>query len=288
MEIPKWEPDSEISLGSFPETLSALEAGADSRLIYRGHGDAAWPLACTLSRFLRDQARSGGPFTVDYMESMNANQEFLGHVRSLEERILRRFKTEAHALDIQGLPPENDFLGWWELMQHHGVPTRLLDWTESPLIALWFAVHDIRLRDVDAALWIVDWANVWINNVSIRSEVEDCHNTQGLDARGLQLLQARRAISNASMVPMMVEPYAASPRCTKQESVMTLVPNVHLPSGFADAVLSSLATKVVIRKEWKSEAIRHCDHKGIDHYSLFGDLDGLGGSLSDAVAWNLS
>lgn len=67
--------------------------------------------------------------------------------------LLKRFKQNAVPL-VDAVPAgEAD---WLFLMQHHKVPTRLLDWTESPLVALYFAVgpsSEGRHDSKDAALW---------------------------------------------------------------------------------------------------------------------------------------
>jgi hypothetical protein len=58
---------------------------------------------------------------------------------AIEDGLLRRFKREAH-LYLAHEPDEGDKIGWFSLMRHHGAPTRLLDWTYSFFVALYFAI----------------------------------------------------------------------------------------------------------------------------------------------------
>ena len=69
-----------------------------------------------------------------------------------EARIIRIFKRKAH-LYLDHVPRDDDDLQWLALMQHHGAPTRLLDFTWSPYIAAFFA---LEMATRDAAVYAVD------------------------------------------------------------------------------------------------------------------------------------
>ena len=114
---------SEIVIDDLSKIIEAsrqiiTEFDGDTAL-WRGHADADWAVRPHV--FRRDPAHPEAP---KYNESA-----LIGHFRA-------RAPIRSHVR----CPTGDDYFGWLFLAQHYGLPTRLLDWTENPLVALYFAI----------------------------------------------------------------------------------------------------------------------------------------------------
>lgn len=76
-----------------------------------------------------------------------------GNLLVQERALLARFKKEApRCLQIV---PRNDW-EWLVVAQHHGLYTRLLDWTYDPYVALWFALEKAAKKDSRPEVWVMN------------------------------------------------------------------------------------------------------------------------------------
>ena len=111
--------------------------------IFRGQSAASWGLVPGLYRE-RSQ---------NVVEQTNRSQ--------LEKRLLSQFKREARPyLNIE---PANDW-EWLALAQHYGLPTRFLDWTQSPLVALYFALEGEEY--FNSSVWCIRPPEAQVNDTS--------------------------------------------------------------------------------------------------------------------------
>jgi len=105
-----------------------------NQYVYRGQGDSTWPLRTSLARL----------FISDRIPSDDWRKRELKMYHMFRERLL---------ILCPGMYDNWEPIDILSLMQHHGIPTRLLDFTYSPLIASYFALHDAR---GDSAIWVID------------------------------------------------------------------------------------------------------------------------------------
>lgn len=131
------------SLEEYISFIEQLRPSRNSPLWYRGCGKVSHPLKPSLYR--------------------HSSSKTIEDLMNLEKQLMARF--QQRSIPFHTRPPTNDPWEWLFLMQHYGVPTRLLDWTESPLMALFFAVTSAPHKlgssgnpvfNAAAAVWILD------------------------------------------------------------------------------------------------------------------------------------
>lgn len=131
MQDPFHNEDPISSLDELAHTIAPLGA-----VWYRGHADASWLLVPSLFR-------SG----------------FVGDPVQCESSMRSLFRAKAPSRHHE-CPGEKQLAEWMLLMQHYGIPTRILDWTASPLSALYFALSKPELDDQDGALVVLQPSNM--------------------------------------------------------------------------------------------------------------------------------
>jgi hypothetical protein len=215
---------------------------------FRGHGDTTWKLDPSQFRVTR---RHGGIGADWYNEST----------------LLSEFKYRAPFYLHSGLSPRDDW-EWLFLMQHYGLPTRLLDWTESPLIALHFALRDNR-GSSDASVWMLDpW---WLNKQSL-GEYDIPHAG---DPRVSHWAPGKT--EPLGRLPVAIKPIQASPRITAQRGFFTIHGTERLG---LHQVADSAATKrelheLLVPNECVKAMRGDLVLAGISETTIFPELEGL-------------
>lgn len=196
----------------------------------------------------------------------------------LEKAILRNF-TKYAAIHI---PDLKDSV-WKQLIigQHHGLPTRLLDWTYSPLIAMHFATSGEHLHEMDehnSVIWKIDIEE--FNKMLPKLYQEKLNNeraylfTTDMITEIVNDLKAYdKDMGNKSMV--FIEPPSFDVRIINQYSYFAVVPkNFGSIEDFLEKNTTN-TTKFILDKHLRWEVRDMLDRLNINERIIFPDMDGL-------------
>jgi hypothetical protein len=194
-------------------------------------------------------------------------------IRRLELALLRNFRKYARAEGAES----DSIWNWLSLGQHRGLPTRLLDWTYSPLVALHFATEHPADFDRDGIVWCVNFveANKLIPcrlQKILRDETSDTFTVEML--AGFDSLKRFDALAPEPFV-VFLEPPAVDRRILNQFALFSLMSDP--AARFDDWVLQhqDLCRKVVIPAALKWEIRDQLDQANVNERVLFPGLDGL-------------
>jgi hypothetical protein len=214
---------------------------------YRGQAELEWNL-------------SPGIFRVDGIPSENS--------------FLTRFKQSA-AMLIDRHP--KDSFDWMFLMQHYGVPTRLLDWTESPLTALYFVVANKLRQGVDGALWSLKPAE--LNRIAGVND-DEILSFDDSELASYSLETVRQNPRN-KLSPLATIATRNNPRIQAQLGVFTIHHLDHRP--IESFCVKNEIVKYRIPSEKKEQIRNELTLLGISKFTLFPELSSIGDILNGSI-----
>ena len=212
---------------------------------YRGHEDPSWKLESTLTRHLKKRG-------------VRPN-----HWHQQEYHIIWIFQRKASHF-LESLPAVDDTMHWLAMMQHHGAPTRMLDFTWSPYVAAFFALEPSHS---EAAVWAV-------NTIALRTYYFP--RTSGQEERAPH---PEDFLKRYRTKVVFGEPFFKNRRLIAQSGTFACPLDITRP---LDEVLNhrpDLLRKIVFTKAARKHALQELYSMNITYATLFPDLDGLSRSL---------
>jgi hypothetical protein len=225
-----------------------------SRYAYRGMVDANHRLTTTLSQ----------------LGDRSAQHEI---------HLLRNFRKYAHGSTIRSPVPSDSIWNWLSLAQHHGLPTRLLDWTYSPFVALHFATFEPATFNRDGVVWCIDYAKAHqlippaLRKI-LRSESADVFTAEMLD-RVTPTLSALDRLGKRKPFVLFLEPPSLDDRIVNQFALFSLMSSPMTSLNDWLRKRPALAHPIIIPAALKWEIRDKLDQANISERVLFPGLDGL-------------
>lgn len=258
----------------FTQMTQSLAVGSPAQrsYAYRGQSCASWDLKPSLSRFLTDNA--------SVATAINA-----------EITALSAFKHQIplHAESPTRFQISNPTLReWWSLMQHYGAPTRLLDWTSSPFVALYFACCGNPSED--GAIWLFrirDFSDAMSPGTEAFRKGRDNSKSIYWDqepSSAIELFYPEEAAVTSRIVAQQgLFSISYDPTTSHDQTIDSSLTGARRTSNKAGTIYF----KVVIPSELKLLFLRNLRSMNVTASSLFPGIDGLGRSVSELLSLHM-
>lgn len=203
---------------------------------------------------------------------------FRSETATSESTLVKRFKQSA-AMLINTAPKAS--FDWLFLMQHYGVPTRLLDWSENPLVGLYFAIGSTPLQmNQDAALWALKPSEL---NKNAGIDSEEAFFIPSFDDEELENYSVEILSQNTrnKLKPLATIATRNNSRIQAQHGVFTIHHNDRI--AIESVGDSGHITKYIVPAASKEKILKQLKLLGFTKFQLFPELASIGEIIKEGL-----
>ena len=258
----------------------ALGAGND--WVFRGQRDANWDITSSLERVLPIWKKG----------SQKVKKEIGEYLGYSERRLFDKFSERVEQFTTIGEAAADTILGKLALMQHHGVPTRLIDWTESSYVATYFAVEEATDLEGTCAVWAIssEWCQAK-SAMAVRKKMK-LSKEEFSNREDFSLDNIIDEFIFKEDIPLVapLRPIKLNVRISSQQGLFLCPGDLNLTfmenlRSLGEADLPNVLYKFVFPSDWRSEIFHDLFNMNIGPQTLFPGLDGFAKSVKLKMSW---